>query len=345
MPCPLCKVDHGGPCPKLPTPPKKPELQKLTGWLPDKPQGRARSNALTPDDPRLPSAELQMKIALSQPATMAPTLQDFVLKVFRDAELMKGEDGVAGRIYNLYSSGEGGGGDLPRVQQAKQFFVDVWQLRGKYPPLEKGALQYTKVSLKNMASFCAQPENIPASKYFTDFLYFNVGGNPACRLYLNVKLASIPAILGHVCEYMGKQKDHGISAFKCACPYAAPGRADSIVVYCVSKGAAEKLGRHMLTFADSYNPGVPGMTTRLDPRLGVAIGAEPEWQATGMDKNPDGYPESAQSFGSIRSQLIAMAILNYNANSGSYGTGFDVFKRFVCAAFRGYGLNPMQPGD
>lgn len=40
-----------------------------------------------------------------------------------------------------------------------------------------------------------------------------------------------------------------------------------------------------------------------------------------------------------------MAVLNYNDNKGVYRAGFPDFARFVCAAFRGYGLDPLKPSD
>lgn len=78
---------------------------------------------------------------------------------------------------------------------------------------------------------------------------------------------------------------------------------------------------------------------------GIALGAEPAPQATGFSNNPEGYPESAQSFGSIRSQLIAAAILNYNENKDTFGASFNVFKQFIAVAFRCNGLDPAHPGD
>jgi hypothetical protein len=345
MGCAACGVIHIGPCPRQPNPPATQELRELSGWLPPS-AGRARSNALTSNDPRMPpsAAELSMKAELAKPALMAPVLEKFALLCFRTTRIMEGSADVSRLIYELYCDA-GSGGNTPEMEIAKQFFLAVWMMRTKYSVLADGFLQYTEVSLESMAAFCEVQENRPSRKYLEDFLYFPVArGKAGYRLYLNGKFPSIPDLLNQICAYMMRRGDHGVTAFKAAGPFAA-GRADSIVAYCATKAAAEQLGRHMLTFPAAYNAGVPGLTARLDPNLGVAIGAEPEAQATGLQVNPKGYPESAQSFGTIRAQLIAMAILNYNANVGVYGSGFDVFKRFVCTAFRGYGLNPLQPED
>jgi len=52
------------------------------------------------------------------------------------------------------------------------------------------------------------------------------------------------------------------------------------------------------------------------------------------------YPKGAQSFGTIRSELIAAAILNYNENKHIFGASLQVFKNFVAVAFRCNGLDP-----
>ena len=47
----------------------------------------------------------------------------------------------------------------------------------------------------------------------------------------------------------------------------------------------------------------------------------------------------------MRSELIAAAILNFQENKGVLGDTYDVFKQMVAMAFKGYGLDPANPGD
>jgi len=55
--------------------------------------------------------------------------------------------------------------------------------------------------------------------------------------------------------------------------------------------------------------------------------------------------ERQMSFGTFRSQLLALAIDSYNANKQVYAEvpAFEFFKRCVAAAFRGWGLDPADP--
>ena len=150
--------------------------------------------------------------------------------------------------------------------------------------------------------------------------------------------------------------------FKLAGPREAPDRTDTMVIYCIDELKARKLGEELLKHPNNFGKNVPKMTTRIHDQLGAAIGAEPKWQGTGMDFNESTYKtylpkfgetkarnigETAQSFGTIRSQLIAMAIENYYENKMyvNAASEFEKFCKFVCVAFRGYGLNPMNPGN
>ena len=325
------------------------------------PPTRGRSNALTGwSDPRAPTTkpiEQNLIAELKRPAAMATTLRDFLDEVFRDANIMRekivGGETRAGLIYAKYSgqdSGSGGRRDPTKIDDL--FFLAIWTSGSKHPLLKRGYFQYTKhnkntIGLGNVVATLKADSPIPLGCYY-DFLYFPdcSGGNALFRLYLNIRVQSLPNVISKIANYIENNKNHGVKNFKAACPLAAEGRDDTVVVYCLSENHARALGQHLLKLsASNFLRDVPGMTTRLDPALGVALGAEPEWQATGMDTKPEGYPESAQSFGSIRSELIAMGIENYHANKGVIGTGFDPFARCVCTAFRGYGLDPMNPGN
>ena len=325
------------------------------------PPTRGRSNALTGfSDPRAPTTkpiEQNLIAELKRPAAMATTLRDFLDEVFRDANIMRekivGGETRAGLIYAKYSGQDSGsGGHRDPTKTDSQFFLAIWSSGAKHALLKGGYFQYTKVNKKNIelkdAVFDLQGGKTINLGCYYDFLYFpnTSGGKALFRLYLNVRVQSLPNVISKIANYIGNTKDHGVKNFKAACPLAAEGRDDTVVVYCLSETYARALGQHLLKLsASNFLRDVPGMTTRLDPALGVALGAEPEWQATGMDSKPKGYPESAQSFGTIRSELIAMAIENYHANKGVIGTGFDPFARCVCTAFRGYGLDPMNPGN
>ncbi len=322
---------------------------------------RGRSNALTGwGDQRSPlprPIERNYLAALDNAGAMAPELESFVNQVFYDPHIMKPETSPSDRsqmIYNLYATGDSTTNAAPQPG-AQKFFEDIGRLTLGWPKCSI-YFQYTTLrsqngksrhmTLQDVLLAVESGLNIPDAVYM-DFLYFGGVGQGVAkfRLYLNVHLESMPQMAGYIFQYIHRNKDHGAVAFKLACPKAAVGRADTIVIYCTDKAKAQALGEHLCRFGQSFRQQVPAMTTRLGP--GVAMGAEPEWQATGMQAAPEGYPESAQSFGSIRSQLIAMAIENYNENKSQIQApnDFQKFKRFVCAAFRGYGLDPLRPGD
>ncbi len=323
---------------------------------------RTRSNALTDSsDPRFRSpSEIALRSELYKPYEMADTLTSFLQRVYAKPNIMSGDaskghesktlksgvkvlapkgPSIADLVYSLYSSsGADGGGDY---QVNKKVVADIWKVVSADPVLKKGRLQYTKVSLKSLVE--ATQTMQPAGKYFTDFIYFDIGGRPTTRVYLNAKIDCAAKVAKTVKDYISGNSEHGISAFKIVGPGAMAGRADTVVCYCKSKDKAQALGESLAKNKEFFNAEVPGMTSKI--ANGVALGAEPAPQATGFGNNPEGYPESAQSFGSIRSQLIAAAIENYNANKHIFGSSFQVFKQFVAVAFRCNGLDPEHPGD
>jgi hypothetical protein len=288
-------------------------------------------------------ADMQQK--LGRDASMASSLESFVQQVYKRQDLMRGGDDLANRIYRMYATSDATGAD--RVTDGKEFYRAIKKAVPQW--LSCGQLQNhrPRVTFADLIRLCGQPAPLPED-YLSDFLYFSPNtGDADWRLYLNVGLDNIPEVLSMIWSYTKLHTtNHGVVELKSCGPAVAGQRTDAIVVYCRDKHAAEALGAALLDsrYASLFNPGVPRMTTQLSRGIGIAIGAEPKQQQTGMGTGAPGRP-NAQSFGTIRSQLIAMAIVNFNENKGLYGSGLDAFKKFVCAAFTGYGLDPMNPGN
>lgn len=326
---------------------------------------RPRSDALTgPSDARFRSpAEIELYNAVKTPIAVAPALEQFLKKVFASKDLMERlqEPGdIVGGVYDLYSE-SGGGGARMNSKSVIQAARGNWGQFLKILPSEifnRGFFQYTMVSdhnakgkvvdtnllLKDPRIFVNDALALEAAG---DFLYFCLnGGRAACRVYLNVSFDSMPAVLKTALALPG-----GLAASVVDVKTTGPGsaRADSVVMYCKSTDAAKAVAQHMLDAIQkgvltSTDQTIPAMTTRIGPA--VAIGAEPKPQETGLGRPlPPEYPRDAQSFGSVRSQVIGAAILNFRANAGVLGAGFDVFKQLAAIGFKGYGLDPASPGD
>jgi HopA1 effector protein family len=285
---------------------------------------------------------------MSRPLLMASELKEFLDTVWRDPKIMQaGEDiDLAKQVYELYRAK----GSNRAASDANKYFLDIWDLGILYPIIKKGYLQGikrkdgNKLTLEEVVKRCGPNQSLPV-EWLKAFIFFKLGSEPDQRVYLNP--VSVVEGLRHVCKYLYERTDHGIHFFKAVGP-SAHQRADSIVVYCANKKEAEKLGGYMVDHGPRFKNDVPAMTSKLG--AGVAIGQEPAQQATGLhtledSKAKDSRYESRQSFGTIRSQLIAMAICNYRANITAYGAGRDVFARFVCIAFRGYGLDPLHVSE
>ena len=259
---------------------------------------------------------------------------------------MAAPDGLADQIYDLYSgSGAGQTGTSPTHEESKQFIRALWHNVKSDPKLRKGFLQYEGQRLKYLYNYM-EANNRPHDKYLEDFIYFQVSRERAgCRVYANAKWTHAPNVVAWIKSWMGKNTDCGLTAFKVVGPKAIAGRKDAIVCYCTTTEKAKALGSQLVNLKGYFNSELPGMTTPIGGGLGVATGAEPVPQATGLGGLIEGYPEGAQSFGTIRCQLIAAAIYNFNDNKAIHGDNFESFSKFVSVAFKGYGLNPAQPGD
>jgi len=305
------------------------------------------------------AAEKELRAALNRPLSMHSSLSDFLRKVFGDKGLMSGPEHVDWMLYDIYSSPAKAAGEELDVPASKKFINDLWmQLASAGSIRASGELQNYKVKLaavEQLANSLDLDGTVKFIQYGSDFIYFRVSRGPiAVRLYANVLLEHGPDAMECLATYATKTKDSGgLVDMKIAGPTILKSRADTIVVYCSSKEAAQAAGAELLKHKAWLGTKCPELTTPIQTGLGLATGAEPEWQATGLRsvgniKDSSKVAPSkmqAQSFGTIRCELIAMAIHNFNANKDAFGSGFEVFQKFVQVAFLGYGLDPSQPGD
>lgn len=295
---------------------------------------------LAPGQERMPSLAIaEMRMKLNTRPQMAPSLEAFARRVFNNQAVMAGGDDLWYEIYRLYSEGMGAAQTVPGQNASKFFFQSIAQRLPMW--INQGFLQNEEVSFREILDECSSRSPLPL-EYTTRFLYFELFPGPAkCRLYLNVGLDFISVVAHGILKYVNKTPNHGLLDFKIAGPAAVLSRRDVFVVYFRTKEAAQAMGQFFLTpeYAPLFRPAVPEMTSQLANGIGVSTGAEPVQQKTGMGL------DDGKSFGTIRSELIAMAMLNFNENRGQLGNDFETFKRFVCLAFKSYGLDPMNPGD
>jgi hypothetical protein len=131
---------------------------------------------------------------------------------------------------------------------------------------------------------------------------------------------------------------------KIAGPSALGGRTDGIIVYCPSAECVEGV-LALLSRARSawFGAETPRLTRRADSLelsgVGVSIGDEPPQVATGLSGH------SAQSFGSLRAELVTAAAIEaeFSDRLSRDPGDFRIFCDRVTQAFRGYGLDPNKP--
>lgn len=131
------------------------------------------------------------------------------------------------------------------------------------------------------------------------------------------------------------------SSCKIAGPLSLGKRSDGILVYTPNREVAEAVVV-VLKGADRgwFAPGTPRLTEASDlDGVGVSLAEEPPQIAVGIRNTPQ------QSFGSLRSELIAAALLDsvFNERTAYTGRDFGLFCGAVETAFRGYGLDPNAP--
>ncbi len=316
------------------------------------PNPRPRSNALSgKDDPRWPSSIEMLKIELNRPFVMAESLATFIHKVYKSPVLMSAPASLSRKIYDLYVGGGQKSISAP-FERCKSFINKVWSKVLLDKKLKNAFLQReidkdgAPVSLQCLVTEVNAGLR-DLSIELNDFIYFRITDDVILyRVYANVKFDLVPEAVAWIGKYINENPGHGIASFKLAGPAVCETRKDTIVIFCISKEVAEKIASELVQLHGYFNASIPEMTTPVQGGEGVAIGAEPVWQKTGLrsKKKWDNDPEDAQSFGTLRCEIIAAAVHNFNANKQVCGDSFEVFKKFVAVGFRGCGLDPARPG-
>jgi len=328
---------------------------------------------LFPDLPTSGKTNLaDLRQELSKPAVLGPGLELFVRTIYNNSTFMKAPDNLAQSLYNVYTNSP----NVRTRSSRRDFMRKLWDVFDQHP--NRGAvskppfLQNCPYTLKEMVEEKYIADRVQdLDRLYRDFIYFSFGGAGAkFRVYANVTFDGASAFAQALLDAVPSSV-FGINSFKITGPSAISSRADGSVIYCESMEQADQLANWLVQRC-SHLVGMltPHMTRRIDPRVGIGIGAEPEYQATGFKRMKDDAPlppnweqlppedrqvweriyrkrhadARAQSFGTIRCELVAMAIHNYKYNKSVVGKDtLDNFKRFVATAFRSFGLDPAHP--
>ena len=225
-----------------------------------------------------------LEAELARPCVVHDTLRNFLLMVYSDATAMAGGDNIADRIYELYNDSSAAG-EAPRISELRKFLDDlILAIQGwkGEPPF----LQNLDEKLLDMRRLGRKKEDWEAFRnHCADFIYFVVNhGRAAVRVYANVQYDSVPDVIEFLVKLAATKDGGGMTAFKVCGPAIIRSRTDAIVIYCKDKSSADSIAKTFVSaeWASRFNPMVPGMTTQLSAGVGIATGAEPEWQATGL---------------------------------------------------------------
>lgn len=308
---------------------------------------RERSNAITHRD-----HIGELEYALKAVDNLPPEYNSFCDLIFANPEIMEGEiKNLDGLIYNLYT--KSGLSD-----DAQPYFdpdANTWDTKkidkfyqGIAAASPNAFLQNEEYAVTKIIGdlFTTRGRQYLASKpinpyhLLNDFVYTHVrSGEPSTRVYANLAPDSMPTVAKYLLKH------HGVTSFKFAGIVEIGRRADSLVVYCLSREVANEIAGYISGQVDSVVDGRPAMTKGISS--GVGIGAEPKAEATGMRSNLEG-DVSAQSFGTIRSELLASAILHYRENLHMAAEleipEKELFKKFVGIFLKGWSqsLNPDE---
>lgn len=304
----------------------------------------------------------------------------FCEQVFNNDSLMKGKasPGLVSRmIYNLYV--DNGKVKLKPIPNSWKDYYDYWL--SIYKANKNAFLQNYRLTIREvlgrfaMAMSWKKYTGDPTewedfrdgvlddiqTKWESDFIWHSGSASSTThRVYANLALSSIPTVSKLL------QGESGVSGYKFAGPSDFGTRGDAMVCYCESESVAKRIAKKLHVDKNvEIQEGTSGMTTQTTGSTGIGIGAEPEWIATGMeDLNHDYLQEladeaskgnskaeellksyatqTAQSFGSIRSQIISSAIQHFKDNKGltkKYSISEkELFFRFVALGLEGYDL-------
>lgn len=172
-----------------------------------------------------------------------------------------------------------------------------------------------------------------AHDYFDTFMHFYPKqsahqGGQLWRVYLNCTDRYASAMLSTLTEC---SRIFGIKSFKVGRPDDYHTRSDKIVVYLYTRTNAVALAQHLSkTYgAGAFHNSVPAFVLPVAP--GIGIGVEPEQVQLGFEVR------DRHSFGSIRSKLLASAILHYYEASCTLHEKTEMsFLKWAVVAFSGY---------
>lgn len=264
----------------------------------------------------------------------------------------------AERIYRLYNQVSGDMSQIDR-ELACAMINDIQKITSRSPIITRGHLQNIRMRYSVFAQHVKNGNwnSIPAGAFY-DFYYFDVNDNidATYRVYLNVKPEKVEKIVSEINGYLIFTGGAAVESFKVSGPSSMSYRTDNIVIYVKDKNEASHLANYLRRrgnwFESCFNTDIPNMTKVVSN--GISIGAEPENHvATGFGRigtsrngNELIFREKVQkSFGSLRSQAIAAAVINYNENKNLLGASFENFKKFVAVSFRSFGIDPNNPWD
>ena len=227
--------------------------------------------------------------------------------------MMHASQGLDGAIYSLYSHGSGTI-VMPHVSQWAPICAGFWgALKGM-----GFVLQYTEVGVDGLDPLRMDPGTL--QNLGSDFCYLTVNArlDSAVRVYANVDIN--PKVIYVLARVLASRPEL-VHAFKFAGPLSG-GRSDGLVVWCPSSDAAKSVMGLIQTVHDRLGATLgasrPAMTGQMGGRSGIGTGSEPlaHGLATGQRSNSNtNYSEESHSFGTIRAEVLARAVLLFRSNA------------------------------
>jgi HopA1 effector protein family len=187
-----------------------------------------------------------------------------------------------------------------------------------------------------------------ARKLFSNTFYhccLYPSGAVTHRVYLNVHPQFTAQVFSDLVGKWNTVFKQLVSNMKAAAP-ANQVRADSIILYVSSRDAATAIGVYLTRYQEQhvgcFAQGIPRTTEPLLNLIGVGVGAEPTRRLNFADDGAvDIVDEGGGSFGSLRSHLIALALLaTLNADEDKRN-----FVRRVVQNFKVAKINPSEPWE